>query len=224
MRDEQRRDDGARARGIAGPRVVGFAERLRRHAGHCRRRRAREGFHGIGSDTTDEARLMAFKRPCLGCGTPTMGGRCPACRPALRGTTVERFGPGWARISRLVIERDGGICHLCGRPGADTGPSHTGGVWWRLDRHGSARNGAPLLQLAARDESGLRTTRARRARALPQRSAGLGFAAGGEQVCRGLRELVHGGVADSFRGRRRAWVRDAPRRLDDLRCRRSGLR
>jgi 5-methylcytosine-specific restriction endonuclease McrA len=55
---------------------------------------------------------MAFKRPCLGCGTPTSGDRCPACRPALRGTTAQRFGPGWARISRLVIERDGHECQL----------------------------------------------------------------------------------------------------------------
>jgi 5-methylcytosine-specific restriction endonuclease McrA len=28
------------------------------------------------------------------------------------GTTAERFGPGWARISRQVIERDGGECQL----------------------------------------------------------------------------------------------------------------
>jgi len=55
---------------------------------------------------------MPFQRPCLRCGTPTRGSRCPSCERAHRGTTAERFGSGWARISRLVIERDGGDCQL----------------------------------------------------------------------------------------------------------------
>jgi 5-methylcytosine-specific restriction protein A len=63
------------------------------------------------------------KRPCLSCGVLTTGSRCGPCSRAQdrrRGTTAERFGPGWARISRAVIARDEGICHICGEPGAGT--------------------------------------------------------------------------------------------------------
>jgi 5-methylcytosine-specific restriction endonuclease McrA len=63
------------------------------------------------------------KRPCLDCGVLTTGSRCgPYSRvqDRRRGTTAERFGSGWARISRAVIERDQGVCHICGREGADT--------------------------------------------------------------------------------------------------------
>lgn len=28
--------------------------------------------------------------------------------------------PHWRRTVRRIIERDGGICYICGRPGADT--------------------------------------------------------------------------------------------------------
>jgi len=31
-----------------------------------------------------------------------------------------RTGRPWQRKKARVIRRDGGICHLCGRPGADT--------------------------------------------------------------------------------------------------------
>lgn len=31
-----------------------------------------------------------------------------------------RTGRPWQRIKRRIIRRDGGICHLCGQPGADT--------------------------------------------------------------------------------------------------------
>jgi 5-methylcytosine-specific restriction endonuclease McrA len=63
---------------------------------------------------------MAFKRPCLNCGVSTTGSRCPSCSRGHRGTTAERFGSGWTRISRLVLERDHHICHICGLPGATT--------------------------------------------------------------------------------------------------------
>jgi 5-methylcytosine-specific restriction endonuclease McrA len=33
---------------------------------------------------------------------------------------TRRFPRGWARLSRLVIVRDGGVCWLCGELGADT--------------------------------------------------------------------------------------------------------
>jgi 5-methylcytosine-specific restriction endonuclease McrA len=66
---------------------------------------------------------MALLRPCLGCGRLTANSRCGGCarvRDRARGSTTERFGPGWASISKAIIERDGGICHICGQPGADT--------------------------------------------------------------------------------------------------------
>lgn len=67
---------------------------------------------------------MTLPRPCLGCSRATRhGSRCPSCagsQERKRGTTAQRFGPGWQRISREVIQRDNGVCHICGRPGADT--------------------------------------------------------------------------------------------------------
>lgn len=58
--------------------------------------------------------------PCLDCGQPSAGNtRCATCqqhhtrrRDRQRGSVLDRFGPGWARISKLVLERDGGICQL----------------------------------------------------------------------------------------------------------------
>jgi hypothetical protein len=58
-----------------------------------------------------------------------------------------------------------------------------------------------------------RTDWSRRSRAAF--SIGLRFAACGELIGRGLRELVRGGVADTFRSRRRTEVRHAPGRLND---------
>ena len=31
-----------------------------------------------------------------------------------------RTGRPWTRVRARVIRRDGGVCHLCGQPGADT--------------------------------------------------------------------------------------------------------
>lgn len=68
-------------------------------------------------------------RPCLDCQRATRNGsRCPTCaqahdqrRDQRRGTAAQRgYGYRWQRLSQQVIERDGGICHLCGKPGADT--------------------------------------------------------------------------------------------------------
>jgi 5-methylcytosine-specific restriction endonuclease McrA len=66
--------------------------------------------------------MSRLPRPCLGCGVVVRSGSyCRLCDPQnARGTTTERFGPNWTRISREVIARDGGICHICGLPGADT--------------------------------------------------------------------------------------------------------
>lgn len=32
----------------------------------------------------------------------------------------KRTGRPWQRLKAKIIRRDGGICHLCGQPGADT--------------------------------------------------------------------------------------------------------
>lgn len=67
---------------------------------------------------------MSLPRACLDCGKITTNGsrckRCEARRNRARGTAVQRYGEGWHEISRRVIARDHGICHLCGQPGADT--------------------------------------------------------------------------------------------------------
>jgi 5-methylcytosine-specific restriction endonuclease McrA len=64
--------------------------------------------------------MTGLPRPCLDCGALVAGAsRCRDCAPrheAKRGSTVERFGSGWARISALVLKRDGYECQL-GLPG-----------------------------------------------------------------------------------------------------------
>lgn len=59
---------------------------------------------------------------CAICGTPSDGPRCPR-HPARNETerSARRGSSGWARQkqARGVIERDGGICYLCGKYGAD---------------------------------------------------------------------------------------------------------
>lgn len=67
---------------------------------------------------------MAFQRPCLGCGQIIpRGSYCSRCQRGVeqrRGTATQRMGSGWNQISRRIISRDNGICHICGLPGADT--------------------------------------------------------------------------------------------------------
>ena len=100
-------------------------------------------------------------KPCLDCGVLASGSRCGPCGRAQdrrRGTSVERFGAGWGRISRQVIARDQGICHLCGESGADTAdhlvPRSLGGdratsACWRR-RTGLAIRG---VEFASRNQS-----------------------------------------------------------------------
>lgn len=62
---------------------------------------------------------MPVARVCLGCGVLTHGSRCPDCarrKDRERGTVTQRFGSGWAAISRAVIARDDHECQL-GLPG-----------------------------------------------------------------------------------------------------------
>ena len=60
-----------------------------------------------------------LKTSCLACGRiiPTGNhGKCLSCRnemEARRGTTTARgYGSDWARTSKRIIARDGGICRL----------------------------------------------------------------------------------------------------------------
>ena len=61
---------------------------------------------------------MSLPRSCHVCGdVHAAGTRCGiavANHDKRRGTSTERYGKGWAAISRRVIARDRGICHWCG--------------------------------------------------------------------------------------------------------------
>lgn len=58
--------------------------------------------------------------------------------PPPRTTTppAARTGRPWVRVKNRVIRRDGGICHLCGQPGADSAdhltPVSAGGAVYDL--------------------------------------------------------------------------------------------
>jgi 5-methylcytosine-specific restriction endonuclease McrA len=61
--------------------------------------------------------MTSIPRPCLDCGALVAAGvaRCRECardHEAQRGSTVERFGSGWAGISAAVLRRDGYECQL----------------------------------------------------------------------------------------------------------------
>lgn len=49
-----------------------------------------------------------MRKPCLGCGTPTRGSRCPACA---RRSPYQQ--PSWRRLSRRVTAA-AGACAYCG--------------------------------------------------------------------------------------------------------------
>jgi 5-methylcytosine-specific restriction endonuclease McrA len=54
---------------------------------------------------------MALK-PCIGCGRPVRASRCSSC------AIVHPRGRPYERLRQTMLHRDGGICHLCGQPGA----------------------------------------------------------------------------------------------------------
>lgn len=70
---------------------------------------------------------MKAPTPCLiaGCenySPPGGRGKCAEHqRPAFYGSTrKERLPRDWNTRRLIVLRRDGGTCHLCGQPGADT--------------------------------------------------------------------------------------------------------
>lgn len=54
----------------------------------------------------------------------------------------KRTGRPWSRVKAQVIARDGGICHLCNRLGADTAdhlrPVALGGAWYDMSNLAAA--------------------------------------------------------------------------------------
>lgn len=65
-------------------------------------------------------------RPCIDCGRPCKGTRCPAHQaPVTQADNARRHAKQrdhgrntarWQRIRREVIDRDGGRCRECGAP------------------------------------------------------------------------------------------------------------
>ena len=59
--------------------------------------------------------------PCLGCGIPSKGSRCPACNaqyqesnPRVRATSNERgYDYAWQKVRVAVLRRDNWTCHYC---------------------------------------------------------------------------------------------------------------
>ena len=66
---------------------------------------------------------MTLRRPCIDCGTPTNGTRCPLHQreaDARRHAKQKAHGRNtarWRQLRRQAIARDGGRCTRCGKPG-----------------------------------------------------------------------------------------------------------
>ena len=73
--------------------------------------------------------------PCLDCGIPTRSSRCSSCaekrlsllpqRPKAN-TTERGYGSDWQRTARLILDRDGWTCQICGKrlSGSDATVDH----------------------------------------------------------------------------------------------------
>ena len=67
-----------------------------------------------------------MKRPCMQCGTPTRGTRCPSCAAtkaenihagvAARkaSSTARGYDAAWRALRAAVLDRDGWQCWMCG--------------------------------------------------------------------------------------------------------------
>jgi 5-methylcytosine-specific restriction endonuclease McrA len=59
-------------------------------------------------------------KPCIVCGAPSNGPRCPNHQtPNTRPNPARRgYDAQWRKTASAVLKRDHSICHICGRPGA----------------------------------------------------------------------------------------------------------
>ncbi|MET8796134.1 HNH endonuclease [Nocardia sp. NPDC004568] len=71
---------------------------------------------------------------------------CPEHTPSWNVPSGWTRPPGWDSDRRTVLERDHGICHICGKPGADTVdhliPQSAGGPD-RLDNYAAVHDRVP---------------------------------------------------------------------------------
>lgn len=69
---------------------------------------------------------------CLRCGQAAATTPCAACTPRGRGSTARGYTYRWQQLSARVLREERGMCHICGRPGADTAdhviPKRAGGT------------------------------------------------------------------------------------------------
>jgi 5-methylcytosine-specific restriction endonuclease McrA len=81
-------------------------------------------------------------RPAADTPRPVASTPRPIRPPGAR--TPSRTGRPWTRIKARVIKRDGGICHLCGKPGADTAdhlvPVSLGGAVYAMSNLAAAHH------------------------------------------------------------------------------------
>lgn len=63
--------------------------------------------------------LTMSKVPCLGCGIPTNGSRCPACaipRTARRlAKNAQAYDHEWRKVRLAILNRDHWTCYLCSK-------------------------------------------------------------------------------------------------------------
>ena len=67
---------------------------------------------------------MTIMRACVTCGIPTMGSYCPDHKPKPWATSRRKertalSGSSEQARSKRILKRDGHVCHVCRKPGAD---------------------------------------------------------------------------------------------------------